>query len=50
VPALALRALLGEMADAVLSGQRVLPTVAERLGYRFRYPELEAALRSILVK
>jgi uncharacterized protein len=50
VPALALRALLGEMADAVLSGQRVLPTVAERLGYRFRYPELEPALRSILVK
>jgi uncharacterized protein len=48
VPDLALRALMGEMAEAVLTGQRVLPAAAERLGYRFRYPELEPALRSIL--
>jgi uncharacterized protein len=50
VPALALRALMGEMAEAVLTGQRVLPAAAERLGYRFRYPELEPALRSILAR
>lgn len=48
VPALALRLLLGEQAEAVLSGQRVLPTVAERLGYRFRFPDLETALRDVL--
>lgn len=50
VPPIALRSLMGEMADVVLNGQRALPTVAEKLGYRFRYAELEPALRSILVK
>lgn len=50
VPAVALRALMGEMADIVLNGQRVLPAVAERLGYQFRYPQLEGALKSILSK
>jgi uncharacterized protein (TIGR01777 family) len=48
VPAIALRCLMGEMADVVLASQRVLPTVAERLGYRFRHTDPEAALRSIL--
>jgi len=47
-PAFALRLLLGEMADAlVLTGQRVMPAKAERLGFVFRYPELDAALASI---
>jgi uncharacterized protein (TIGR01777 family) len=48
VPALALRALMGEMADIVLTGQRVLPAAAQSLGYSFRYPDLEGALRSIV--
>ena len=47
-PALALRALMGEMADIILTGQRVLPAAAQSLGYRFRYPELDGALRGIL--
>ena len=47
-PAFALRLALGEMADAlVLGGQRVLPDVAQRHGFVFRYPTLEAALRDI---
>lgn len=47
-PAFALRLVLGEMADeALLAGQRVLPEAARTHGYRFKYPELEAALRSI---
>jgi uncharacterized protein (TIGR01777 family) len=46
-PAFALRLVLGEMADAVLTGQRVLPAKAEALGFTFQYPELEAALRSL---
>jgi uncharacterized protein len=47
-PAFAIRLVLGEMADAmVLSGQRVLPARAERAGFEFRYPDLEAALREI---
>ncbi|OFW31258.1 MAG: TIGR01777 family protein [Acidobacteria bacterium RIFCSPLOWO2_12_FULL_65_11] len=47
-PALALRLLLGEMADALLlSGQRALPAKAERLGFSFRYPRIDDALRAI---
>jgi hypothetical protein len=45
-PGGALRLAFGEMADMLLTGQRVLPRVAERLGYRFRYRELGAALRA----
>jgi uncharacterized protein (TIGR01777 family) len=47
-PAFALRLVLGEMANAVLSSQRVLPSRLEQLGYRFSQPELSAALHSIL--
>ena len=50
VPALALRALYGEMAEIVTSGARVLPAKPLMLGYRFRHPELEEALRSALGK
>jgi hypothetical protein len=47
-PAFALRMLLGEMADALLlSGQRAIPAGAERLGHRFRFGELDDALREI---
>jgi uncharacterized protein (TIGR01777 family) len=48
VPAFALRALYGEMATIVLTGQRVTPTRLQQLGYRFRYTELEPALRNVL--
>jgi uncharacterized protein (TIGR01777 family) len=46
-PAIALRLLLGEMADAVLTGQRALPAKAESLGFRFEHPTLEGALRNL---
>ena len=46
VPGLAVKALYGEMAQIVISGQRMLPRRLEELGYTFRQPELEAALRS----
>ncbi len=48
VPALALSALYGEMAEIVTTGARVLPAKPLMLGYRFRHPELEEALRSAL--
>jgi uncharacterized protein len=48
VPALALKVLYGEMAQIVTTGQRVLPARLEQLGYAFRHPELEAALREVL--
>ncbi|MBI4515679.1 MAG: TIGR01777 family protein [Deltaproteobacteria bacterium] len=48
VPGFTLRLALGEMAQMLLTGQRVIPAAAERAGYRFRYPTLEAALRQVL--
>jgi uncharacterized protein (TIGR01777 family) len=45
-PALALRLALGEMASALLDGQRLDPSKALESGYLFRYPDLEAALRA----
>ena len=48
-PRFALRALMGEVADAVLlSGQRAEPRRAIALGYRFAYEDLESALRQNL--
>jgi uncharacterized protein len=47
-PGLALRILLGEMADMLLHGQRAVPHRLLELGYVFRYPEAESALRNLL--
>jgi uncharacterized protein (TIGR01777 family) len=50
-PGIALKLLLGEMAEALLlSGQRVVPSRAERLGYTFAFPDLSGALRAIFVR
>jgi len=48
VPALALRAMYGEMAQIVTTGARIVPAKALVLGYEFLHPELEEALRSAL--
>ncbi|GIP37273.1 epimerase [Paenibacillus sp. J31TS4] len=48
LPSAAFRLLLGDMADLLLKGQRVLPSRALAAGYRFRFPELKPALRSLL--
>ncbi|HKX19947.1 MAG TPA: TIGR01777 family oxidoreductase [bacterium] len=49
VPAAALRAMFGEMADeALLAGQRVDPVRLRSAGYAFRFAELEPALRHAL--
>jgi uncharacterized protein len=49
VPKFAVAALRGgDLADAVAGGARVLPRRALDLGYAFRHPELDAALRSAL--
>jgi uncharacterized protein len=48
-PAGLLRLVLGEMADALLlSSARVQPARLQASGYRFRFPDLEAALRHLL--
>jgi len=48
VPALALRALYGEMAEIVTTGQRAVPQRALALGHAYAHPELDEALRSAL--
>ncbi|HEV2281538.1 MAG TPA: TIGR01777 family oxidoreductase [bacterium] len=49
VPAAALRALFGEMADeALMVSQRVEPARLAGAGYAFRFAELEPALRHVL--
>jgi hypothetical protein len=48
VPGFALKLLYGDMAQIVLTGQRVVPSRLKALGYEFRYPDLEAALRDVL--
>lgn len=44
VPAAALRLAVGELAEALLGGQRVLPARASAAGYAFNYPTLLPAL------
>jgi uncharacterized protein (TIGR01777 family) len=46
VPGFALRLALGEMAEMLLTGQRVMPAAAQKLGFQFRYPNLEQALQA----
>jgi uncharacterized protein (TIGR01777 family) len=48
VPRLALRAVLGELSGELLVSQRVVPRKALALGYRFRFPEVEGAVRELL--
>jgi hypothetical protein len=48
VPAFALRWLYGEMSEVLLGSQRVVPAAAEAGGFRFRYPQLDPALGSLL--
>ena len=49
VPAFAARLAFGEMADALLlAGARVMPVRLQKSGYRFRFPDLESALRHLL--
>jgi uncharacterized protein (TIGR01777 family) len=49
VPAFALRAVFGEMADGtVLGGQRVIPARATAQGFSFAHPRIEESLEHIL--
>ena len=47
VPPSALALVAGEMADMLLTGQRAVPEAALKLGYRFEYPTIEDALKSL---
>jgi hypothetical protein len=47
VPAFVLRALLGEMAGIVLTGQRVVPKKLLEEGFKFQFPGLKDALENL---
>jgi len=47
-PGFLVRLGLGEMADMLLTGQRVAPTALQRAGYRFRFPDLLTALTDVV--
>jgi len=48
VPGFAVRVLYGEMADIVVNGQRAVPKRTQALGFSFRHPQLDEALRDAL--
>ena len=50
VPAFVIRLLFGEMGTVVLDGQRVASERLTELGFRFRFPEAEAAFIDLLKK
>ncbi len=47
-PAFALKIALGEFSSELLSSKRVIPERLQKAGYRFRFAELEPALRDIV--
>lgn len=48
VPAPIVRIALGEMADMLLSGARIVPAKLLDMGYRFKFPSLKSALADLL--
>ena len=48
IPALPMRLMLGEQADLLLEGQRVIPKKLLNLGFQFQFPNLKQALQEIL--
>ena len=48
VPAIVLRTALGEMAQLLVDGQRVVPNRAAALGFKFRHPDVRRALMGLL--
>jgi hypothetical protein len=48
VPGFALRLALGEMAEMLLTGQRVVPRKLEKSGFKFSFPLLQQALEDVV--
>ena len=49
-PGFALKLLLGEMSDLLLTGQKVLPQRLTQSGFQFQFPNVEAALVQVMDK
>ena len=48
VPSIALQLMLGDGAQVVLEGQQVLPKRTQSVGFEYKYPQLEFALKDIV--
>ncbi len=48
VPGFMVRLVMGEFGSVIVQGQRVVPGKLPASGFRFQFPELEAALRDLL--
>ncbi len=48
VPPFALKLLLGQVAEILTTGQRVIPAKALSLGYQFKFPDIDPALSDLL--
>jgi uncharacterized protein (TIGR01777 family) len=48
IPGFAMNLLVGEVANVLLEGQRAIPTRLPGLGFQFRFPDAESALRDLL--
>jgi uncharacterized protein (TIGR01777 family) len=47
-PPFALKLLLGQVAEILTTGQRVIPAKALALGYQFKFPDIDPALSDLL--
>jgi len=50
VPGFVLKLLIGEFAEYVLTGQKVVPAKALENGYKFEFERIEEALKDIFKK
>ncbi|MDO8281045.1 MAG: TIGR01777 family oxidoreductase [Thermodesulfovibrionia bacterium] len=50
VPAFVIKMALGELADILITGQRVVPEKALKAGYQFKHTEIKDALKTIFEK
>jgi uncharacterized protein (TIGR01777 family) len=48
VPGFVIRLVMGEFADTILKGQRVLPKRLQEMGFKFEFPSIDRALEDIL--
>ncbi len=49
-PAFMMRLMLGEFAEVVLTGQKILPKKLQDAGFKFLYPTIDQALQHLLAK
>jgi len=50
VPAFALKAAVGELAESILNGRRAIPAKLRALGFAFSHPDLDEAVASALTE